>query len=102
MAGGVAHSAKLLGQLADALARPSQGRIRVASRHRVDQPLQIGAERGVGLHGLLATASGASDTARAQVVGGLRLVKARGEGTPRDPRGAGDSGDAAATNGGRL
>ena len=37
-----------------------------------------------------------------QVVGGLQLGQARGDRTPRDPRGAGDPGDAAATDGGRL
>src|SRR5262249_31369926 len=94
MAGGVPHPPELLGQLADALARPPQGRLWVAPGHRVDQPLQIGAECRVGFYGPLAAASWPPDAAGAQVVGGLQLVHPRGDGAPRDPRGAGDPGDA--------
>jgi hypothetical protein len=39
MACGVPHPLEFLGQLADALARPPEGRLWVASGHRVDQPL---------------------------------------------------------------
>ena len=37
-----------------------------------------------------------------EFVRGLQLVQARGDGAPRDPRGAGDPGDAAPTYGGRF
>src|SRR5690242_5433294 len=102
MAGGVPHPLEFLGQLADALARPSQGRLRVASGRRADQSLQVGAEGSVGLHDPLAAASWPSDAAGCRGVGGLQLVQARGDGTPRDPRGSGYPSYATTTDGGRL
>src|SRR5512144_498180 len=58
MAGGVPTPLEFLGQLADALAGPSQGGFRVAAGDRIDQAFQVAAERGVRIHSPLAAASG--------------------------------------------
>jgi hypothetical protein len=74
------------GQLADALARPPQRRFRIAPRSRFQQPLQIGLQRAILVHGLLPAATLAADATRSKRCGILQF------GDTLADYGAGDAG----------
>ena len=63
----VAHRLQRLGQIAQTATGPQQRRLRITARRRLDQTLQVGQQRGVGLAQLLAAAARTTHPPRAPV-----------------------------------
>jgi len=92
---GVMLAIQFLGQMPQALARPAQGRFRVAAGRRLNQPFQRGLKTGVRLLERPTSAAGPTDPVRlrrplpcrlAEFVQAGRDRRARQAGRPRDDR----------------
>jgi hypothetical protein len=90
----MAHLAQGIGQLLGALAGPAQGRGRVSTRGRLDQPIQVGDQRGVGVLEPLAPAARntRSSPRRHRTLRG-QLLLTHADGAPSDSGGPGHQRD---------
>src|SRR5450755_649760 len=77
---------QFLGQLAHALARPPQGRLRVPPRHRFHQSFQVFAQAGILVHVALAPASDPSDPSLSRSLPLPQFLHPVGDDLPRQPR----------------
>jgi hypothetical protein len=80
-------------QFAHALARPTQRRLRVSTRHRLDQPLQIFIQAEILRHRLLAPPSNPSDAPWADACFLLKLLDTQTDRLAGEPSGSRHKGD---------